>query len=335
MEKINPGQQLEQICSSAKYELWLVAPFVKLLTLTQLLEKVQSNVALNCVTRWRPEEIIAGVSDLEVWLLLRNRPLSSLWLRHDLHAKYYRADDHCLVGSANLTQTALGWSTHPNLELLIPASADNPILQLFEQELNYKSIQVDDNLYEQMRSTVEKLRQSHPDLVWTYPDQELNLFVDEIPRTLDSQRWIPTLRTPDNLFLAYTGQKDRLTAASWESAQRDLMAFDVPTYLTKATFNAYVGSLLLQMPIIQCVDEMLRTPQRFGSMSQLLKGLPCAEDPEFDADRAWQTLMRWLRYFLPNRYGLSVPNYSEVFYRVDRNTESLRVAEQGAAEYES
>ena len=31
----------------------------------------------------------------------------------------------------------------------------------------------------------------------------------------------------------------------------------------------------------------------------------------------WEkTLMRWLLYFLPNRYALSVPNYSEVFYRI-------------------
>lgn len=335
MEKISPGWQLSQICSFAERELWLVAPFIKLAVISQLLDKVKSSVVVKCVTRWRPEEIAAGVSDLEVWSLLRDRPRSSLWLRNDLHAKYYRADHQCLVGSANLTQTALGWSTHPNLELLIPVSADNPILQLFEQGLNYKSIQVDDNLYEQMKSTVEKFRHSHPDLAWTYPDQGLNLSTDEVSRPLDLGKWIPTLRTPDNLFLAYSGQKDRLTAASWESAQRDLMALDVPTYLTKATFNTYVGSLLLQMPIIQCLDELLRTPQRFGSVAKLLEDLPCADNPEFDANRAWQTLMRWLRYFLPNRYGLSVPNYSEVFYRVDGNAGSLRVAEQGAGKYES
>jgi len=335
MEKINPGQQLMQICSHAERELWLVAPFIKLITLKQLLEKVNTSVVVKCFTRWRPEEIAAGVSDLEVWSLLRDRPQSSLWLRNDLHAKYYRADDQCLIGSANLTHAALGWSTYPNLELLIPACADDPILKSFEHNLSRKCIQVDENLYEKMRLTVEQFRQNQSDVRWICPDQIPTPFIDKIAQPIDFERWIPTLRIPDSLFLAYAGQKDRMTSVSWEAAQRDLMAFDVPMYLTKSAFNAYVGSLLLQMPVIRCVDEMLRTPQRFGSVAKLLEDLPCAADPEFDADRTWQTLMRWLRYFLPNRYGLSVPNCSEVFYRVDGNTGSLRVAEQGAVEYES
>lgn len=330
MEKINVGQQLEHLCSSAKQEIWLVAPFVKVPTLAKLLEKVQSNVYLNCITRWRPEEIVAGVSDLEVWSLIKNRPRSSLWLMNNLHAKYYRADNQCLVGSANLTHAALGWSASPNLELLIPTYADDPILYTFEQELRYRCIQVDDNLYDQMRSTVEELRQSQPDVKWISVEENLKPYRDEITQLVNLDKWLPTLRNPSALFLAYMGQKDRLTSASWEAAQRDLTAFDVPLYLTRATFNAYVGSLLLRMPVIRRVDEILKIPQRFGDMTKLLKNLPCAEEPEFDAEGAWQTLMRWLRYFLPSRYKLSVPNYSEVFYRVDG-----RVAEYRASEYEN
>lgn len=109
------------------------------------------------------------------------------------------------------------------------------------------------------------------------------------------------------------------------------MAFDVPTYLTKAAFNAYVGSLLLQMPIVQRVDKMVRTPQRFGSVVKLLGSIACASTPEFNSDYSWQTLMRWLRYFLPNRHTLSVPNYSEIFYRVDQSSMNLRVVEEGAS----
>ncbi len=322
-----------QICSRAKRELCLVAPFIKLVTLKQILEKVNTNVVVKCFTRWRPEEIAAGISDLEVWSLLRDRPQSSLWLRNDLHAKYYRADDQCLIGSANLTQSALGWSTSPNMELLIPAHPDNPILHTFEHNLSHKCIQVDESLYEKMRLAIKQFCQRQSDVIWIHPEQDSKPSGDEIAQPLDLERWIPRLRTPDSLFLAYMGQKDRMTSAAWEAAQRDLMAFDVPKYLTKAAFNAYVGSLLVQMPVIQHIDQMLILPQRFGSMSKLLKSLPCAEDPKFDADRAWQTLMRWLCYFLPNRYGLSAPNYSEVFYRINGNIGSLRVAEQGEAGY--
>jgi hypothetical protein len=73
---------------------------------------------------------------------------------------------------------------------------------------------------------------------------------------------------------------------------------------------------LLQKPIIQRVDSFVKTPQRFGAVKNLLNSLPCVANPHFNAERAWQTLMRWLLYFLPNRYALSVPNYSEVFYQI-------------------
>jgi len=43
-----------------------------------------------------------------------------LYIRQDLHAKFFAADDRCLVGSANVTSAALGWREPANLELLIP-----------------------------------------------------------------------------------------------------------------------------------------------------------------------------------------------------------------------
>jgi len=335
VEMTSLGHKLEQICSIAERELLLVAPFIKLTTLSQLLHKVKLSVVVKCVTRWRPEEIATGVSDIEVWRLLRDRPNSSLWLKNDLHAKYYRADLHCLVGSANLTQTALGWSSYPNLELLIPAASNNPILQSFEQELTRKMIQVDDDLYEQMKLTVEHFLHSQGSTVAItdddyYPTQSKD-DMDACP--VDFDQWIPTLRRPEYLFFAYTGQKNRLTEISWNLAHNDLQVLHIPNYLTKDAFNTYVGALLLQMPIIKHIDEFVRVPQRFGAVVNLLKSLPCANDPEFHAEQSWQTLMRWLCYFLPNRYALSIPNHSEVFYRIDPSYKTLKVAEQGANRY--
>jgi hypothetical protein len=103
------GTELSNLCAEANKEVLLVAPFIKVSVLEKLMNKIISpDVSLRCVTRWFPEEIVAGVSDLEVWSLIHQRSNSSLWLRPDLHAKYYRADQQCLVGSANLTGKALG-----------------------------------------------------------------------------------------------------------------------------------------------------------------------------------------------------------------------------------
>ena len=78
------------------------------------------------VTRWRPAEIAAGLSDLEVFDIANERPRTEVRLSHSLHAKLYVADDRCLVGSANLTAAALGWRQDSNLEILIPAERNHP-----------------------------------------------------------------------------------------------------------------------------------------------------------------------------------------------------------------
>src|SRR4051812_7869721 len=119
------GDRLLRLVEGADGLVILAAPFMKGHALERVLERVPTASDLVCVTRWRLEELAAGVSDLEVWPLLIRRGRSRLLLRHELHAKYYRAGPRCLVGSANLTGAALGWSAKANLELLIELGAED------------------------------------------------------------------------------------------------------------------------------------------------------------------------------------------------------------------
>jgi hypothetical protein len=312
---ILPGSQLEELCSQAHDEVVLVAPFIKAPALARLLSKVPKEVKVMCVTRWRPQEIITGVSDLEVWMLVSKLPHASLWLRPDLHAKYYRADQECLVGSANITATALGWLSQTNLELLVPLPAANAQLLAFEKELFAGSIQVSQSIFEQMQWAVQSIEEQclevRPPEILLEPDPE-----EASQETIATNAWLPTLRNPEDLYLAYSGRFEELSTASRETALLDLRSLPLPPNLPKPAFQIYVGSLLLQKPIVYHVDLLLASPQRFGAVTDLLSSLQCSQALAFDADRAWQTLMRWLRYFLPNRYTLSVPNHSEVFGRI-------------------
>ena len=311
------GTELEKLCAEARNEVLLVAPFIKASVLEKLLNEIPLDVPLRFVTRWFPEEIVAGVSDLEVWSLIKERPNSSLWLRPDLHAKYYRADEQCLVGSANLTAKALGWSNQSNLELLVTITAQEPSIKTFETKLLTGCVPVDEDLFEQISATVKLLAEQHPDsLARSLSIVELkeeNLTTNNLVAV---DAWLPTLRNPEDLYLAYSGLTEKLSTASKIAALTDLRSLTIIPNLSQKVFQAYIGTLLLQKPIIQKVDTFVKTPQRFGAVRDLLASLPCANLPDFDAERAWQTLMRWLLHFLPNRYALSVPNYSEVFYRI-------------------
>lgn len=310
------GIQLEQLCAAGRREVLLVAPFVKANSLHRLLQQIRADLPVRCVTRWRPEEIIAGVSDLEVWPLLRDRPQSSLWLRDDLHAKYYRADASCLVGSANLTDTALGWSRQPNLELLIALPADRPELQAFEGELQNTTTLVDETLYQQTLAVVELLQsQTEPIPIVIHERADVEYAVEAGAPGLSSALWLPTLRQPADLYLAYQGRSDELTGGARIAAATDLRAFVLPAQLSKPAFNAYLGLLLLQKPLVREIDTLLAASQRFGAIRDRLAGHRSGIDADFDASRAWQTLMRWLLYFLPDRYERVPARHSEVLRR--------------------
>jgi hypothetical protein len=307
------GQNLVEVVQKTQSELWLVAPFIKVNALIRLLSELNQQVKICCVTRWRPEEIAMGVSDIDIWLLLNERSNSQLWIRNDLHAKYYRADETCLIGSANLTATALGWASNPNLELLLDVPINHPSLVNFESELIAKAILVNDGLYEQTKDLVAQLEPEIKSL------QHLEREV-EFPEisNIDRETWLPSLRNPEQLYWAYRGEKDKFSSGIYEVAIADLHALGIPLGLSQLGFEAYVGYVLLQMPIVQKVDIFVAQPRRFGEVSAYLKTLPCTNLPDFDSKFAWQTLMRWLLCFLPTRYSQWTTNYTEMLQRNKR-----------------
>ena len=246
------GTKLSNLCAEADREVLLVAPFIKASVLERLLDRISPEVSLKCITRWFPEEIVAGVSDLEVWNLIQNRSNSSLWLRSDLHAKYYRADNRCLVGSANLTGKALGWSNLPNLELLVPVSANEPTIKTFETELLKACIPVTEDLFEQMSLAVQLLAEQTPNTI-ANNSSVVEIIEDNMANNnpTDIDAWLPTLRNPEDLYTAYCGQTEKLSTASKIAALTDLRSLPIIPNLSQKTFKAYIGSLLIQKPTFQ------------------------------------------------------------------------------------
>ncbi|MBN1453277.1 MAG: phospholipase D family protein [Anaerolineales bacterium] len=310
-----PGDLLEHLLRNTQSKLLIVSPFIKVNALKRLLSSVGDDVKVDCVTRWRLEEIIVGVSDLEIWGLFRTRPNASLSLRMNLHAKYYRGDESCLVGSANITHAALGWSLSPNLELLIPS----PENQEFERELFAGTVEVTNALYDQFKVAVDNypkisiptsptIKPGLPEnITQTSSLKDQNIAVQPIPL----ETWFPLTRYPETLYSAYSGQLDKLSTAARQAAIADLAVLSIPTGLGEKTFNLLVSTLLIQMPAVYKIDCLIEEPQRFGAVRNLIRQITGVVRTE--ADTTWQTLMRWLLYFLPENYERKQPHHSEIF----------------------
>lgn len=314
----NVGLMLEELCQSVQMELVFIAPFMKQRVMERLLRNVDDDIKVTCITRWRPDEIRIGVSDIGVWDALKDFPRSRMLLRADLHAKYYRADGHCLVGSANVTAHALGLGQSPNLELLIPVDAEADSLSGFEAATLAGSAEVDDSVAKLMRDIVEAL----PVPPAVEADELRASITDELASPIvnrfEIEQWLPTLRQPGHLYRAYIGRSDELTRASQETALSDLMQLRPPPGLKSSGFRLAIGGILIQMPLVRDVDRFVEQPQRFGAMTSFLQERLNDNLGDTDADAVWQTLMRWLLYFLPNRYKRSQPRHSEIFERTEK-----------------
>lgn len=291
------GTALLELAATTRRELVLCAPFAKETVLAEVMSAVPDGVRVVLITRWRPDEVAVGVSDTQVLSVLAAHG-GCVYLHDRLHAKYYRNENRVLVGSANLTATALGWAPLPNLELLVNSNIET--VRDLEEKLLADSI---------------------------LATAEIAVEVDEIARLLgrpaDPQRvevvhrpvdvWLPSLRLPSDLFTAYSRGPEALTSYSAGAAASDLAALDIPRGLERSEFERLVGHRLMSHLIIRRIDQFLAAPRRFGEVRDLIGDV--MEVGRDRADESWQTIMRWMLEFLPQRYSHSVIRHSEIVVR--------------------
>ena len=236
------GAKLLQNCSSAK-SLFIAAPYIKRDALAKVLKATKAIDSIVCVTRWRPNDIVVGASDVGCRILVTERG-GSFRLHPSLHAKYYRFDDVSLIGSANLTASAMGWVPQPNLEILC-GSGDDFDQQEFERELLRNSREVSEAEF----SSWEALRQ--------ITAQEGSQIGQPQP-ALDS--WRPSTRDPRNLMLVYRERKDEIASTDEErAAGRDIRALSLPSGLTDNRIKAWISACILATPFANTVKQLENT----------------------------------------------------------------------------
>ena len=291
-----PGDRIVQAIARARSSVVLVAPFIKHASLERLVRAIAPGVPLSCYTRWRPEEIAAGVSDLDVWPLLRERN-GSLRLRYDLHAKVYRVDDVCFVGSANLTLAGLGWTTAANLEVLVPILANSELMTGFFHELDQMAVEVTDTIYAEMVEVVRAFPST--------PAPHIVAGVEEDPGSLIG--WVPRCRVPGNhnLYRTYNRQWNMVNQTTYEDATRDLAALRVPAGITsESVFVKHVATVLRQSPVAAVVSVRAKDPILPGEGQRIVtQELGYGNGPHGEVTgEEWSTLRTWITTFLADEF---------------------------------
>lgn len=292
-----PGEELLELCEQATNEVVIVAPFIKCAAIERLLGAIPLGTEIiNCVTRWRPEEIAAGVSDIEVFDILQKRSAARLFIHPVLHAKYFRVDDKCLFGSCNLTGHALGWVTPANLELMFGASANDQRLREFERILFALSFEAS----ERLKCEIAKAA----DIIAARDGARIENFESTYTVAVISEdQWLPLCTRPDNLFEIYAEEGiDRIVSWTLEAGRRDLRHLRIPEGLARGTFYKFVAATTQQTPLVQRIYEASSEAITPEAGATLVREFVAGRSCEYSFEQHWNTIKAWLLYFLPHLY---------------------------------
>ena len=275
----SPGDLLTRLCSNAQ-SLVVAAPFIKADALSRVIANVNTPATLVCITRWSPHDLAVGASDTKCRNLVADFG-GSFRLHPSLHAKYYRIDDVVLIGSANLTSSAMGWSPHPNLEILCRAGDDFDA-RAFQQNLLNESREISDG---------ELLRWEGVANISRRLESEVT---SGLPR-VDS--WRPKTRDPLHLELSYKGREDEIASLDEQRAARqDLQTLQMPPSLSEEEVRTWATCCLLAAPFTNSVIRLRQTTDASESYQVLARafGLNLTE-----ARRDMETVQNWLAFLAP------------------------------------
>lgn len=289
------GDGLVELLGRASRQVIIAAPYIKVAALVRLLSAISyESVSLICVTRWRPEDIADGVCDIGIYEKVTERANGKLLVQPHLHAKYFRADDACMIGSANVTDRALGWFMPTNVELLVRLSADFEGLPEWEAQLLRSSVPATTEMRDHIKAEAERIkatRQPHPS-----PEVEPG-------ESSRSGEWVPTCPVPDRLWEVYQGGgASTMVSSAFQAAEDDLSALMPPAGLSKGLFEAFIAGILRQTRLLVEVDRLATTGLADQDAKIILARdfLPNGSS----ADAAWEVLKRWLAYFFPQEYRI-------------------------------
>ena len=306
-----PGDLIINGCIGAKNEVILVAPYMKSVVLEQLLDAIPIGVSqIVCVTRWKPEDVAHGASDLEVYDVVRARDCARLLLHPFLHAKYFRFDQQCLIGSANLTLSALGWRFPHNLEILTSPDPESEDLKSFERELLEHSVLATVEMKDHIARTADALRRLVED---PSPDD-----VAYNPR-YGILGWLPRCQDLKVLLRIYMGEDVSDVITNTQMAARyDLAALAIPAGLSEGQFWINVQTNFSMMPLVAKITTLSRTGLDSTVGAKLISDYTALDGPDedgFDPAAYWRIFTEWMTTLFPEKYTFQPTGHAFILRR--------------------
>jgi hypothetical protein len=308
---IDLGEAILASLADAKEQAVLVAPFISRLAFDHLMKATPEAAAVEVITRWRVDEVAAGVSDTSILDYEELRVGFSVWLLPMLHAKLYLVDGQvAFVGSANLTGLGLGFNAPANVEVTARLEPAPTMLQAFVYQLKRNAVRATAEIRQQVEAEANLRREDFTRIPIVAYEHE------QTGAAIGGELWLPSFRFPNRLYEAYRSLQD-LSVDAKEAALLDLSYISCKDGLTSDEFHLAVRGWLLEQPVVRTLDPVLLRSRRFGELVDWLRRYsPTSFQTRDAAKRKLQTLLRWLVFFAGDRYHVAQQRFSEILSRV-------------------
>jgi HKD family nuclease len=287
---LTDGIRLQSFFCDAEEKIIICAPFIKLATIKSLLKNVSNEVRIEVYTRWKAHEILLGVSDLSVFDYISSLNRGEVYISGRLHAKFYRSDDRVIIGSANVTHSALGWVREPNIEFLVEINPNLYQVKVLEDELSHFEI-VTSEIRDHFQNLVESLAEVDADNMKNYFKE------NEEPKS-QYEAWLPACTVPEILYAVYSNESGgrRFSSGAIDDACSDIVDLGIPPGFGRQDFEIFVRDRLHEISSFkQFIDRASSVLTESEAIIMIKKLRPDYSDQE--AKFCWNVVLEWVRVF--------------------------------------
>lgn len=287
---LTDGIRLQSFFCDAQEKIIICAPFIKLATIKSLVKNISNEVSIEVYTRWKAHEILLGVSDLSVFDYISSINHGKVYISDRLHAKFYRSDDRVIIGSANVTHSALGWVKEPNIEFLVEIDPNLYQVKTLENELSHFEI-VTPETRDHFKNLVESLSEMSIDNIKSRFEED-----EELKSQYEA--WLPACTVPDILHAVYSNESRgrRFSSGAIDDACSDIVDLGIPPGLGKQDFEIFVRDRLYELPSFkEFIDRASSVLTENEAIIIIKKMRPDYLDQE--AKFCWNIVLEWVRVF--------------------------------------
>jgi len=304
------NKALQDQISQQDQLLQVFVPFIQINALKNLVDSGVFNPTLQIVTRWMPNDILSGVSDLKIYPYLKEKGIR-LYINNKIHLKLLIFESNkAFHTSGNITNTGLGLSENANIEIGCFVDINNYDVQQVTNIIE-DSIVVTDEIYEIASQYLKDNKSKVP------PLPKLNL-VKQFKKEYSLSDF-PAVDSPRQLFDLYS--RPDLKTVENEMVRRcyhDLAKYSIPFGLDDAYFFNHVKKSFLAKKFVQDFIEELKMQKsmRFGLVTEWVHS-KCTDVPlpyRSDIKKCIAHLYEWLSFFV-DEITWDIPGkHSQVLY---------------------